>query len=201
MLFSPVYANLHLRRSRDFFFGQSPIPWSLPPNPFGITSIADPHPLNPIESYRSKKGVGGRGLETSPNSAFYFLPSAFTHPLSFQSPTHSFERFCTYSKKQLFYFQSFAHTLSMQPGVGVPSFWNSLVSTAARPQIAFNYPLSPQSLTKCSSRNSFVFKLFHFCPGVYPPATSFSDRGKRHAGRKACYCAEGWAGAGVGGLV
>ena len=35
-------------------------------------------------------------------------------------------------------------------------------------QITINYPLSPQSLTKCSSRNSFVLKMMHFHGGVYP---------------------------------
>ena len=36
-------------------------------------------------------------------------------------------------------------------------------------QITINYPLSPQSLTKCSSRNSFVLKMMHFDGGGVPP--------------------------------
>ena len=101
MLFSPVFAKLHSRRSPAFMRSPLPSPSTLnlelliedsdpvgtsvspslrsqhnPCNSHGIISFADPPPLNPIESYRSKN-IGGWGADFSPNSAFYFLLSAF----------------------------------------------------------------------------------------------------------------------------
>src|SRR5207244_1139191 len=48
------------RRSLDSFFGPTAISCRLSSNSHGIISFADPHPLNPAESYRYKNH-GGRG--------------------------------------------------------------------------------------------------------------------------------------------
>ena len=62
-------------------------------------------------------------------------------------------------------------------GGGYPFSRHSPVSTLVRPQITINYPLSPQSLTKCSLRNSFIFKSIHFDGGVYPPSCAAERAG------------------------
>jgi hypothetical protein len=59
MLFFPVFAAIHPRRSLDSFPGLIPIPCPLSRNYHGIIFFADPHPLTPIESnsYRNRRGA------------------------------------------------------------------------------------------------------------------------------------------------
>jgi putative nucleotidyltransferase with HDIG domain len=49
-----VYIEFHSRRSLDTFSVQFRASGLLPPNPCGIISFADPHPLTLLESYRFK---------------------------------------------------------------------------------------------------------------------------------------------------
>jgi hypothetical protein len=73
------------------------------PNSSRITSFADPHPLNSIESYRSKI-IGGRACAISPfrrSSIFRHIPFSFK-PL--RTLLHSFALSCTRAKLNSFVF-------------------------------------------------------------------------------------------------
>ena len=117
MLFSPVFAKLHPRQSADYFSAPIPMPDPPSPNSHGIISFADPHHLNPIGSYRSTKGGGGRGA----HSGRPFQPLApRIQPQLFQSLAHSFARFCTCSKNISFPFMRLRTLCRNHPGWGVP---------------------------------------------------------------------------------
>ena len=97
---------------------RSPVPLPYSCNSNGIISFADPHPINPIESYRSKKGGGEAGQVYS---EFCHFPSPFS-PIFANQLLHSCKftlLFSTTSRlplPQLLCFQSFA----LLPG-GVPT--------------------------------------------------------------------------------
>src|SRR5216684_2392881 len=60
MLLCPVFAKRISRLPAVPSLSRIPIPQPLPPKSHGIISFADPHPLNPVVSYRYKN-LGGRG--------------------------------------------------------------------------------------------------------------------------------------------
>ena len=88
MLFFPVSTNLHPRQSPDSSPTPLPVPKLVPSaaegssNSHGIISFADPHHLNPIESYRSKKDGGGRGVPPHSTPIWPKLLSIIPCPLN-----------------------------------------------------------------------------------------------------------------------
>src|SRR6266849_3486649 len=124
----PLIVRAHLRLQTDAqppsvpptLLSLFPIPHPLSVNSHGIILFADPHPLNPIESYRFKNHGGGRDLRL-----FNLYP--ISCPLS-PFLSCSYALFCTFlrsHKTQLFCFQSIPHSFAKTHGAGYPLAWHT----------------------------------------------------------------------------
>ena len=164
MLFFPVSTNLHPRQSPDSSPTPLPVPKLVPSaaegssNSHGIISFADPHHLNPIESYRSKKDGGGRGVPPHSTPIWPKLLSIIPCPLNhLQNAPRATPLF---SNRSIF----------MGGGVPPPSFTNLRRSSCSgRPvhsQLSVSTPVSRPQAPGTNSGSAHVTLLSKLSTGT-----------------------------------
>jgi hypothetical protein len=186
MLFSPVYIESHSRRSA-VFASRTNLRDTLFVSRIGLRDAA----------FASRPDVwalgGNRGRFPVPEMSLRDAAHAASCTSSFFSKSfrsYSFRtlasQFQTLSPSNSFAINRF-RTLCKIPGIGYPppSLFPDRHSIPSPPFPAV-HPVSLQSLTKCPSRNSFVFITFYFHGGCTPPLPSlprvsrgaFSENGR-----------------------